>query len=186
MSVAAGWLILALLVAVGVDAAAINRCVALDGVLVYTDRTCESLGIAERAAGPMPRRRVGSTGAASRSASQLSLGCAARSPEALRTAVINAIEHRDFNALAGLYNFDGRSRQTAAALVARLERMAKRSTTEVELIAAETESLFDMLVVDTTVLPSLRVVQHGTASNGTPSIENFKLARSAGCLWLAG
>ena len=67
---AARCLFLALLVAMGADAAAINRCVALDGVLVYTDQTCESLGIAERVAGPMPRRRVGSASGAARDRQQ--------------------------------------------------------------------------------------------------------------------
>lgn len=181
-------LLLVILLGAGAAEAAINRCEALDGVAVYTDRTCESLGIAERTDGPIPRRRVGGAKGFSTAsiANKLSSGCAARSPEGLRTAVIDAIERRDFNALSGLYNFDGRSRQTAAAVVRRLERMAKRSVTEVALVAVEAESLFDVLVVDTNALPTLRVVQSSQRSEGPLSIESFTLTRSAGCLWLGG
>ena len=175
----ARWLVLLALPLCAIANAEINRCVALDGVLVFTDQSCESLGIAERGDAPMPRRRVGA-------ASKLSFGCAARSPEGLRVAVIDAMDRRDFNALAGLYNFDGRSRQTAAGVVRQLERMARQPAMEVELVAIETESLFDVLVVDTGVLPTLRVVQKSQGSEGSLSIESFSLARSAGCLWLGG
>lgn len=178
----ARWLVLLALPLCAIANAEINRCVAPDGVLVFTDQSCESLGIAERGNAPMPRRRVGATSAASK----LSFGCAARSPEGLRVAVIDAMDRRDFNALAGLYNFDGRSRQTAAGVVRRLQRMARQPATEVELVAIETESLFDVLVVDASVLPTLRVVQKSQGSEGSLSIENFSLARSAGCLWLGG
>ncbi len=101
-------------------------------------------------------------------------------------AVMDALDRRDFNALSGLYNFDGRSRWTAAPVVRRLERMAKRSAFEVELVPAQTESLFDILVVDPSVLPTLRIVQPSGAADGPLSIESFRLLRSAGCLWLAG
>lgn len=178
----ARWLVLLALPLCAIANAEINRCVAPDGVLVFTDQSCEALGIAERGNAPMPRRRVGAASAASK----LSFGCAARSPEGLRVAVIDAMDRRDFNALAGLYNFDGRSRQTAAGVVRRLERMARQPAKEVELVAIETESLFDVLVVDTGVLPTLRVVQKRQGNEGSLSIENFSLARSAGCLWLGG
>lgn len=180
---AARYLFLVTLLAMGSADAAINRCMGPDGILVYTDRSCESLGIAERGIRTMPRRRVGGT---PRVSARLGTGCAARAPEGLRSAVIDAIDNRDFNALAGLYNFDGRSRQTAAGVVRRLERMAKRPVLEVELVAVEAESLFDILVVDTTAMPSLRVVQPSGGSGGPLSIENFSIARSAGCVWLAG
>ena len=110
----------------------------------------------------------------------------ARLPEGLLLDVIDAMDRRDFNALAGLYNLDGRSRQTAAGVVRRLQRMARQPAMEVELVAIETESLFDVLVVDTGVLPTLRVVQKSQGSEGSLSIESFSLARSAGCLWLGG
>jgi hypothetical protein len=163
------------------DASEINRCVALDGVLVYTDRPCVELGTAARAT-TMPRRRVGSAPPAS----ALSRGCAASSPEGMRSAVMDALDRRDFNALSGLYNFDGRSSWTAAPVVRRLERMAKRSAFEVELVPVETESLFDVLIADPSVLPTLRVVQPGGAADGPVSVGSFRLLRSAGCLWLAG
>jgi hypothetical protein len=182
-----------LLLSIGNADAAIHRCEAIDGVPVYTDRSCESLGIVDRGRPPMVRRRVGSAAAAG----SLGSSCAARTPESLRHAVIDAIDRRDFNALSGLYNFDGRSRQTAAGVVRRLERMARRSALEVELIVAEVrlvaefESLFDVRVAAPsaavpTELPTLRVVQPSGGRDGLLSIESFRIARSAGCVWLAG
>lgn len=187
--VGARWIVLLSLLLMGSAQAAINRCMGLDGVVVYTDRTCESLGAAERpdtgvfASAPIPRRRVGSAGNSRR---LVGFGCAANSPEALRSAVVDALDHGDFNALSGLYNFDGRSRQNAAAVVRRLERMAKRTAAEVELIAVETETWFDVPLADTSLMPKLRVVQGSQGGAGPLSIESFTLARSAGCLWLGG
>ena len=173
----------ALLAAGGAHAAEINRCMALDGITVYTDQSCASLGFAERSAAPIPRRRVGQPATGRR---KLNMGCAASSPESLRIAVTDALDRGDFNALSGLYNFDGRSRWTAAPVVRRLERMARKAALEVELIPVESESLFDVMVVDASVLPTLRVLQYGAGGEGSLSIESFRLVRSAGCLWLHG
>lgn len=173
----------ALLGAGTLDAAAINRCVALDGILVYTDQTCAALGIAERSTAPLPRRRVGQQAASTRTFND---GCAAKSPEGMRMAVIDALDRGDFNSLSGLYNFNGRSRWTAAPVVRRLERMARQSALEVELVAVEVESLFNVMVVDTSLLPTLRIVQYGAGGEGSLSIENFRLVKSAGCLWMHG
>lgn len=188
----ARWVVLTSLLLMGSAQAAINRCMGLDGVVVYTDRACESLGAAERpdtgvfASAPIPRRRVGGSGSTGSSRRLVGFGCAANSPEALRSAVVDALNHGDFNALSGLYNFDGRSRQNAAAVVRRLERMAKRTVAEVELIAVETETWFDVPLADTSLMPKLRVVQSSQGGAGPLSIESFSLARSAGCLWLGG
>ncbi len=177
-------LILALALGSGCAEAAINRCVALDGVLVYTDRTCASLGIAERGepssrpTEPMLRRRPG----ASR---LIGFGCAASSAEGLRRAVVDALDRGDFNALSGLYNFDGRSRHSAAAIVRRLEHMARRTATEVELVVAQSDIWFDVPMVDSATLPTLRVVQQSQESAGSLNIESFNMTRSAGCLWLS-
>jgi hypothetical protein len=160
-------------------AASINRCIDADGILVYTDSSCRSLGIAERSDEPIV------IGVRAVRKLQLRLGCAARSPEALRSAVADAIDQRDFNALSGLYNFDGRSRRTAAPVVSRLERMAKRPVAVIELVTMQSESLFGELIPDLSVMPELRVTQYTKGEDGPLSIETFGLTRSAGCVWLA-
>lgn len=165
-----------LLLAGNANASTINRCVADDGVLVYTDQSCQSQGIAERLPLTTVREVIGR---------KLSLGCAARSPEAMRGAVAEAIDQRDFNALSGLYNFDGRSRQSAAPVVSRMQRMARRPAVEIELVAAQSESLFDVMMIDLSVLPELRITQYVKGDSGPLSIEIFGLMRSAGCVWLA-
>ena len=164
------------------SASVINRCDAPDGILVYTDQTCASLGITDRTA-PIARRRVGDIATAHRR----NFSCTANSPDQLRQAVVNALDKGDFNALAGLYNFDGRSRWTAAPVVRRLERMAKRAALEVEIVERRPESLNEAIaMMETAELPSLRVVQYGTDKDRTLNIEQFRMARSAGCLWLGG
>lgn len=165
-----------LLWASGAPASVIHRCVAADGVLVYSDRSCQSQGIAERLPRAAVHEVIGRT---------LNLGCAAHSPQAMRDAVADAIDRRDFNALSGLYNFDGRSRQSAAPVVSRLQRMTRRPAVEIELVAAQSESLFDVWMVDLSVLPQLRVTQFIKGDAGPLSIEIFGLMRSAGCVWLA-
>ncbi len=169
------WLGLLMLLAGSAPAATINRCEAADGVLVYTDSSCRSLGIAERGDEPLIREtRV----------ANIVLGCAAHSPEALRNAVADAIAQRDFNALSGLYDFSGRSRRSAAPVVSQLERMARRLIAGIELVAVQTESLFGEMIPDTSVMPELRVSQYIQGDHGPVGVETFRLSSSAGCLWL--
>lgn len=157
--------------------ATIKRCVAVDGVTTYTDRPCAGFGLVEQA--PVAVPRIPGPPASG-------FNCAARTPEALRGAVIDAIDRRDFNALSGLYDFSGSTRGHAAPTVQTLERMAKRGLLSVDLIALESESLFDVIpsAVAGTVL--LRVVQYASGDRGALNIRSFTLRASAGCLWLGG
>jgi hypothetical protein len=167
--------LLMLLLAGTTSADTINRCIAADGILVYTDSSCLSLGISERTDGPVIREaRV----------ANIVLGCAAHSPEALRNAVADAIGQRDFNALSGLYDFNGRSRRSAAPVISQLERMARRLIAEIDLVAVQTESLFDVMIADPSEMPVLRVSQYLKGDHGPVGIETFRLSSSAGCLWL--
>jgi len=162
-------------------ASEINRCQSAEGILVYTDQSCAALGISERRT-PFARRRVGQLPIVARR----DFSCSANTPAGLRAAVVTALDQGDFNALAGLYNFDGRSRWTAAPVVRRLERMAKRSALEVEIVERQPESWSETIaMVESGELPTLRVVQYGTSNAQSLNIEQFRMARSAGCLWLA-
>ena len=166
---------LLMLLAGSAQATTINRCLAANGILVYTDSSCRSLGIAERNDEPVIRQtRV----------ANIVLGCAAHSPETLRNAVADAIGQHDFNALSGLYDFNGRSRRTAAPVVSQLERMARRLIAGIELVAVQTESLFGEMLPDTSVMPELRVSLYIKGDHGPVGVETFRLSRSAGCLWL--
>lgn len=163
-----------LLVSFGAQAEII-RCTSSDGGDVYTDRSCESLGIATKlpaavTAGFVPR--------------ELGFGCAARTPEAMRSAVHSAIEQRDLNALTGLYNFNGSSSRSAVPVIRRLDRLTHRAALEIELVYPEAPSLFDMVMPDPDAMPSLRIVQHAVGNDGPTRIENFQITRAAGCLWL--
>ncbi len=152
----------------------INRCLRADGILEYTDRSCQLPSAVARLPAPHVWRPA-----------LVQAGCTARSPEALRLAVNDAIDRRDFNALAGLYNFDGRSRASAAPVIRRLQRMAKQTSVEIALIERESESLFDVLISDPAQMPVMRVVQRTPGGVGPPSIETFDITQTAGCVWLA-
>ena len=156
--------------------AVVNRCIGSDGGTVFTDRSCESLGITTKLPSPVTRGFI---------SRELGFGCAARTPEAMRAAVHSAIQKRDLNALAGLYNFDGRSSRSAAPVVRRLERLTHRAALEINLIYPESETLLGIVMTDPDAMPSLRIVQHAVGNDGPLRIENFGLARAAGCLWLS-
>jgi|CXWL01.1.fsa_nt_gi hypothetical protein len=153
----------------------IHRCSGANGTLVFTDQTCESLGIADKLP---PAQASGYT------QHNLGFGCAARSPEAMRAAIGSAIEQRDINALSGLYNFNGRSSRSAVPVIRRLERLTHRAAVEIELVYPQSESLFGLGLPDTSALPSLRIVQHAVGNDGPLRIENFELTHAAGCVWL--
>lgn len=163
----------------GTAAADIHHCDGGNGIVVYTDRSCKSLGIRKLAARSRPgHARV-------EAAPPLSLGCPARSPQSMRAAVDDAIVRRDFNALSGLFDFNGSSRRSAAPVVARLERIARRTLLEIDLVVATGDYAFDFPAYDPNALPTLHIVQYGRGGEGELSIEDFSMRRSAGCLWLA-
>ncbi len=163
--------------------AEIIRCTGTDGGDVYTDRSCESMGLASKLPALLvqPDEAMLATGYAPR---ELGVGCAARSPEAMRNAVHGAIERRDLNALTGLYNFNGSSSRSATPVVRRLDRLTRRAALEIELVNPEAQSLFDVVMPDPDAMPSLRIVQHAVGNDGPTRIENFQLSRAAGCIWL--
>lgn len=161
----------------------IIRCTGTDGGDVYTDRSCKSLGFASKLPALMPDQAPVEM-VAGYAPRELGVGCAARSPEAMRNAVHRAIEERDVNGLTGLYNFNGSSSRSANPVVRRLERLTHRSALEIELVYPDAQSLFDVVMPDPDTMPSLRIVQHAVGRDGPTRTEQFQLTRAAGCLWL--
>ncbi len=172
------WLLPLLLAGLHAEAA-INRCTDADGGVVYTDRTCAAIGTQDR----LPIATPATTAFVPR---ELGVGCAARSPEGMRSAVYTALEQSDTNALAGLYNFEGRSSRSAASIVQRLQNLTRRRAVDIQLEYPQDDSLLGWAMPPSDELPRLRITQYVSGSEGAVRDHKFALRRAAGCVWLSG
>jgi hypothetical protein len=170
--------------------AQIRRCTAPDGQVVFTDRACVDVGGSERAMSSVHSPVFGGKAYAR--------GCS-RSMRDLIFEVTAAIDSRDVNRLAGVYNWTGMSNRNGYAVLARLDAVANRPLVDVSAILPEPHLSLDadggMTVsgnVDAQAYPqatvqrtpvALRIEQ--TLSNGsTPSRTVFGLRRNMGCWWI--
>jgi len=170
--------------------AQIRRCTRPDGDVVFTDRACSDVGGADRPA-PSVHSPVYGGKAYAR-------GCS-RGLRGLIFEVTAAIESRDVNRLAGVYNWAGMSNRNGYAVLGRLDVIANRPLVDVSAILPTPQLSLDagggVTVsgdVDANAYPqatvhrtpvALRVEQ--TLSNGsTPSRTVFGLRRHMGCWWI--
>lgn len=171
--------------------ARVNRCTASDGTAVFTDQDCHLMGTAYRLADaydarPAVRRpgAMQGTGGVSR----FGVGCAARSPEGLRSAVRAAVDSGDANQLAGLYDWNGAGRGHAMDVMRRMQRLVARASLAVELDADAGPYDAPALPGETALTgvagpPSIHVLRaHGAP--GPNDAVRFEIVRDAGCLWL--
>lgn len=114
-----------------------RRCVTADGQTIYTDRACEAFDA--RAVGrlgapgdPYAPATMGVDGAVGGFAVR---GCA-RTPDALRRGVSDALLARDVNRLANYYHWSGTGASAATALMNRLEEIASAPAGAIELVSA--------------------------------------------------
>lgn len=163
----------------GPASAEIRRCGMPDGNIVYTDRSCHSLGGRE-----LPREAATVV-----QANRLYHGrCAATLPD-LVYEVTSAIDSHDVNRLAAAYHWPGLSGGTANATMRRLESISDRAlldlrvvTTDVPVEAADPGNPF--------ATPAVRVVPTGLRAEQvlpdgtTPVATHFALRRHLGCWWV--
>jgi hypothetical protein len=172
------------------DAQAIKRCTAPDGQVIFTDRACADVGGSDR---PQPSVHSPVYGGKA-----YARGCS-RGLRDLIFEVTSAIENRDVNRLAGVYNWAGMSNRNGYAVLGRLDAIANRPLLDVSPILPAAQVSLDaeggMTVsgdVNAQAYPqaivnrvpvALRVEQ--TLSNGsTPSRTVFGLRRHMGCWWI--
>jgi hypothetical protein len=174
----------------GVDAQ-IRRCTAPDGQVIFTDRACADVGGTDRPA-PAVHSPVYGGKAYAR-------GCS-RSLRDLIFEVTAAIDSRDVNRLAGVYNWTGMSNRSGYAVLGRLDAIANRPLVDVSAILPapqlSVDAGGDMTVsgaVDARAYPGATVVRRSpvalrveqTLANGsTPSRTVFGLRRHMGCWWV--
>ena len=191
--------------------AEIHRCQSRDGTPVFTDQSCDLLGQTYKlSTAYQPGTDVRRPGKpfAGRLMPKFGIGCAARSPEGMRSAVRLAIESGDPNQLSALIDWNGTRRKAAMGVMRRLQHIVSRPAVAVELggESYEYSSLTSPMTtvshgngasyghvgaiqsersytVRPTGLPTLHVLRaHGSESPMEHS--RFQIVRDAGCLWL--
>lgn len=136
--------------------AQVRHCVAADGTQIFTDRTCEELGA----------RKSTPQASNSRNARYSRRSVCPSSVQDLAYALEKAVQSRDANKIAGLYDWAGMSTSSAYQVMTRLQQTASRPLVRVQ--ASES---------------GLRVEQ--TLSDGiTPASTFFGLRSRLGCWWL--
>ncbi len=175
--------------------AQIRRCIAADGQVTYTDRSCADVGGTNQ---PAPATQSPVYGGKS-----YARGCS-RGLRELIFEVTAAIDSRDVNRLAGVYSWTGLSSRSGYAILDRLDAIANRPLLDVSAILpepslslaadgamtlsgrvpaqAEVMQDYPQAVVRRTPV-ALRVEQ--TLANGTtPSRTVFGLRKYMGCWWI--
>lgn len=170
--------------------AQIRRCVGPDGDMIYTDRDCADVGATER---PVPSVRSPVFGG-----KPWARGCARSVPDLVHE-VTSAIDSRDVNRLAGVYNWTGMSNRTGYAVMGRLDAIANRPLVGVSAVlptpgislgadggvalsGAVAATDYPRATVDRTPI-ALRVDQT-LPDSITPSQTTFGLRRHMGCWWI--
>ena len=162
---AATFAIVACLLALPPPAAAqVHRCLMPDGKVVYTDRSCSSLGAIQQS-----RKSIGSV-----YSPRLHYGrCAATLPD-LVYELTSAIDTADVNRLAAAYHWPGLGGRVANATMDRLDAIASRPLLDVRVIPGP-----DPLAPPA----SLRVEQVMPATD-QPLTTTLYLHRHLGCWWV--
>lgn len=180
------------LVAAGVSPrlahAAIYRCQAPDGGMVYTDRPCSELGATPAPAGPV---QAGQPGQPRRAPPRI--GCARNLPE-LVLRVANAINQQDTNQLAGVYHWAGMSGGQSVAILRRLDAVAHRPLAGIVQISPQAAQSIDGVVTDeeyyakrpVSQLPVALRIEQSARDGISPSNTVFGLQRHFGCWWIRG
>ena len=159
--------------------------------MVFTDRDCEDVGGTDR---PQPSVHSPTYGG-----KPWARGCS-RSLRALVNEITAAIESRDVNRLAGVYNFTGMSSRSGYAVLGRLDLIANRPLLGVSAVMPAPQLSVDAdgaMVVSGAVqaedYPGAKIVKRTpiavrvdqTLANGTTATRTtFGLRQHMGCWWI--
>ena len=167
----------------------VQRCTTMSGETVYTDKRCEDVGAMDR----LPQITSGST-----SGTGLYRGGCSRTLSDLVYQITAAVENKDVNRLASVYQWAGVSNEAANSILDKLEAIVDRPLVDIVPVRPQPPPIVDPdgVVIDDnsdgyypqTAAPQrpigLRLEQ--TLKNGsTPSRTVFGLHRSYNCFWIS-
>ncbi len=167
----------------------VKRCETPGGETVYTDKPCEDIGAMDR----LPQVSAADSGGAS-----LYRGGCSRTLSDLVYQITAAVQNKDVNRLASVYQWSGISDSGANRILNRLEAIVERPLVDIRPVRPPPPPIVDEngVVVDSnqdgyypqTVTRQrpvgLRLEQ--TLKNGsTPSSTVFGLQRSYNCFWIS-
>ena len=190
-------LLLASLLSIGLLAAPmtahaqkVQRCTTMSGETVYTDKRCEDIGAMDRLLQVAPGSSSGSGGI-------YRAGCS-RTLSDLVYQITAAVENKDVNRLASVYQWAGVSNAAANSTLDKLQAIVDRPLVDIAPVRPQPPPIVDAdgVVIDEnsdgyypqTAAPQrpigLRLEQ--TLKNGsTPSRTVFGLRRSYNCFWIS-
>lgn len=142
------------LLACGVTQAQIRRCIGRDGNTVYTDRRCEDVDAVPFVRNAPARARPG-----------YAQGCP-RNLQDLVYRVTSAIDARDVNRLASVYDWRGQSTRSGYALMQRLDAIAQRPLADIVPVYPQPPPPPQPLAT-----PGPRTGQDAAIAAGTPAPE---------------
>ena len=168
----------------------VQRCATMSGETVYTDKRCEDIGAMDRLPQVTPGSSSGSGGI-------YRAGCS-RTLSDLVYQITAAVENKDVNRLASVYQWTDVSNATANRILDRLQAVVDRPLVDIAPIRPPPPPIVDQngIVIDDNsdgYYPQtaarqrpigLRLEQ--TLKNGsTPSRTVFGLRRSYNCFWIS-
>jgi len=162
--------------------AEVRRCTAPGGESVYTDKRCEDIGAMDR----LPRASAGPAGA-----SRLYRSSCSRTLQDLVYELTAAIDSRDVNRLAGVYDWNGMSTQTAYGIMGKLDAIAQRPLVDVVPVAPRVAEE-DGTLVDGEYYPQVAVrrppvglrLEQTLGNSATPSRTFLGLRKYMDCWWV--
>ena len=162
--------------------AEVHRCTTPDGGSVYTDKVCSAIGAINR----LPRAEPDIAGA-----SRLYRSGCSRTLQDLVYELSSAIDSRDVNRLAGIYDWNGMSTANAYAVMDKLDAIAQRPLVDV-LPVVPSAPAEDGTLVDGEYYPQAAVrrapvgirLEQTLGKSATPSRTVFGLRKYLDCWWV--
>ena len=175
--------------------AEVRRCVAADGSILYTDRSCEYHNALPYAV--EPERAATATSAAPAVAGELPLASfgpvnqdCARTPDLLVSALQHSLRTHDINGLSGLYHWPRIGKWSARTVMDRLERLDAHATGTPELVYPAAA----FVVFNPAAWPDLPpedpigirvpLLDIEAATPVEPEGTDLRVIRHAGCWWV--